>query len=281
MRFIYLFILLISQLLHANDCVPDLTVNIPMRDGLEIPTDLYLPPNKEKAPCILLRIPAGRKAKPWQNFASLSQFGYVVAIQDTRSTLDSEGKTFPYLTDGWGKLQDGYDTIEWLAKSEHTNGSIGTFGFSAGGITQLLLAPTAPKALKCQYIGIAPASLYHHAIYPGGQLYKNQIEGWLGLYAKDSGVLGHIIGQPFYNHFWTHLDAVCMAHRVQVPGLHYGGWYDTFIQGTIDGFVSRQHNGGEGARGTQKLLIGPWTHYFPLSTKLGDFEVPKVGFSLP
>lgn len=261
----------------ADELKPNFTVMIPMRDGTELPTDMYVPSECEigSCPCVLLRSPAGRRSPPWLGYAALSRLGFVVAIQDTRSVIDVEGKTLPYMSDGWGKHQDGYDTVEWLAKSAFTNGKVGTVGFSALGITQLLLAPSAPPSLKCQYIGVAASSLFHHGIFVGGQVLKNQVEGWLGLYARDPGVHGFVHSQPFYNEFWESLDTVRVSDRVQVPAVHYGGWFDTFIQGTIDAFVARQENGGPGARGKQKLLIGPWTHHWPATMRLGDFEVPK------
>ncbi|BBI18049.1 CocE/NonD family hydrolase [Neochlamydia sp. S13] len=282
LKILTIFFLLSTSLCWAKDnFVADLTVKIPMRDGYELPADIYFPADgrEKKAPCILLRCPAGRKAMPWVGYTSLTHFGYVVVMQDTRNALDINGKTAPFITDGWGALQDGYDTVEWLAKSPYTNGKIGTLGFSAVGCTQLLLAPSAPPSLKCQYIGIAAGSLYHHAIFPGGQLHKNQVEGWLGYYSKDTGVLSFVSSQPFYNAFWEELDSIKVAQKVRVPGFLYGGWYDTFLQGTIDAFVSRQNHGGKGALGKQKLLIGPWTHWWPISSKLGDFPVPPQGFS--
>lgn len=277
-----LFAILLLNGFAAFALDPTVTVKIPMRDGLELSTDIYLPSLEAKnLPCILLRLPGGRHAEPWKSYSALSALGYAVAIQDTRSSIDPEGKTPPYLSDGWWKLQDGYDTVEWLGKSEYTNGKIGTLGFSAAGITQILLAPTAPSSLKCQYIGMAPASMYHHATFCGGQFLKNQVEGWLFLYARDQGVLNQVCNQPFYNDFWGYLDATKQAHLVKAPGFHYAGWYDTFLEGTIDGFIAKQLDGGEGARGNQKLVIGPWTHYYPLSMKLGDFEVPKSGYCPP
>lgn len=277
---IYFFIFIV-QAFAAEELKPDLTIMIPMRDGTELPTDLYLPsPQARGLPCILLRSPAGRHVY-CKDFAKLAQEGYVVAIQETRSALDPEGKTFPFVSDGWGKLQDGYDTVEWLAQSPYTNGKIGTWGPSALGITQLLMAPARPPHLKCQYILVAAGSIYHHALFPGGQLLKNQAEGWLGLYARDSGVQSYVCQRPFYNEFWKQLDSLEMAQHVRVPGMHVGGWYDTFLQGTLTSFASRQYQGGEGARGQQKLIIGPWTHLWPLSDQFGDFEVPKVGRNPP
>ena len=206
------------RVISADELKPDVTVMIPMRDGTQLPTDLYLPsPHSRGLPCILLRSPAGRTSY-WIDFAKLAQEGYVVAIQETRSALDSEGKTFPFVADGWGTLQDGYDTVEWLAHSPYTNGKIGTWGASSLGITQLLMAPANPPHLKCQYILVAAASIYHHGLFPGGQLLKNQAEGWLGHYAHDTGVLSYVTQRPFYNDFWQQLNSLEGPHRVQVPG---------------------------------------------------------------
>ncbi|MBA2367801.1 MAG: CocE/NonD family hydrolase [Candidatus Protochlamydia sp.] len=274
-------LLLLFQNLNGDDLKPDLTVMIPMRDGAILPTDLYLPsPEAKGLPCILLRSPAGRDAY-WKSFAEIAKAGYVVAIQDTRSALDEEGKTFPFISDGWGKLQDGYDTVEWLAKSPYTNGKIGTWGSSALGITQLLLAPAQPPHLVCQYIIVAASSLYHHGIFPGGMLLKHQAESWLGYYARDTGVISYVCHRPFYNDFWRQLNSLEVADRVKVPGMHIGGWYDTFLQGTLAAFTARQNEGGEGARGQQKMIIGPWTHFWPMSKKFGDFEVPMEGINPP
>lgn len=259
-------------------------MHIPMRDGAELTADLYYPTGSiitNEYPCILLRLPGGRKAEPWVQLAALAKEGYVIAIQDTRSALDKEGKTIPYFSDGWDVHQDGYDTINWLASSSFTNGEIGTLGFSAAGITQILLAPTAPPALKCQYIGQAPASLYHHAIYPGGRLQKHQVEGWFSFHSSHPSVLEHVIRQPIYNDFWQSLDSLPISHKVKVPALHYGGWFDPFLQGTIDVFNARQLEGGKGAKGNQKLLIGPWNHFWPQDLSLGDFQVPENGRQAP
>lgn len=279
--FLCLFLLGL-QGLGSEEIVPEQTVMMPMRDGTELPTDLYFPKNQpDKPPCILLRSPGGRQAASALSYRSLTEEGYLIAIQDTRSATDPDGKTLPYWSDGWGNHQDGFDAVQWLANSPYTNGKIGTVGFSGLGITQLLLAPTSPPALKCQYMGMASSNLYEDAIFPGGQLLKNQVEGWLGLYAKDPQVLQYVCGQQVYNAFWKQFDSPRVAHRVHVAGVHLGGWFDTFIQGTLDGFVARQENGGSGAQGTQKLLIGPWTHLWPLQTQIGDFAIPLPGQKPP
>ena len=291
-KYLFLFLILVLQFSLAAEASepipvlkePSLTVHIPMRDGFELTADLYYPKNSfisNEYPCILIRLPGGRKAAPWLPLANLAEYGYVVAIQDTRSALNPEGALLPYLSDGWGVHRDGYDTIEWLASSSFTNGKIGTAGFSAAGVTQLMVAPTTPPSLKCQYIGQAFGSMYHHALFPGGQFQKNLVEMWLSLYAPHKEVLHSVISQPIFNDFWQSFDSMSLASEVEVPAVHYAGWFDPFIQGTIEAFVERQNKGKEGAKGTQKLLIGPWTHFWPKDLTIGDFDVPKNGQQPP
>ena len=216
----------------------------------------------------MIRTPNGRK-NHYHQFAPLANEGYAVAIQDTRSVVDV---SMPYLSDH----SDGHDTLEWLAKSEYCNGRIGTSGVSAVGITALLLAPNAPSHLQCQHIEVAAASLYDHGIFIGGCLQKSQVEGWLGHYSRDPAALQFVTAQNEYNPFWEKLNTVAQAEHVNVPALHRGGWYDIFVQGTLDAFVSRQEKGKAGARGTQKLIVRPWTHFWPQQAEFGEFALPEI-----
>ncbi len=94
------FLFLTIQAFSA-EVKPHLTVKIPMRDGKELATDLYLPsPDARGLPCILIRSPSGFNAY-WKGILDLAKEGYVVAIQETRSALDKEGKSFPFIADGW------------------------------------------------------------------------------------------------------------------------------------------------------------------------------------
>jgi len=67
---------------------------------------------------------------------------------------------------------------------------------------------------------------------------------------------------------------------VNAPAIHIGGWYDIYAQGTIDAFMGYQYNGGEGARGKQKLIMGPWAHtqFGYNQSKTGQLEFPENQF---
>ncbi len=257
------------------------TYRVPMRDGVRLATDVYLPsPDAKGLPCILVRTPYGRTQYGEEN-GSWARWGFAVAIQDTRGRFDSEGKGMAFESDGWGDLRDGHDTVEWLAKQPFCNGRIGTVGASAMGITQLLLAPTRPAALRCQYVLVAAASQYHHAAYQGGALRKSQVERWLQGNGFHPDSLAKTLAHPLYDDYWRGFDAVRTAARVRVPAIHFGGWYDTFCQGTIDAFTSRQLRGGDGARGRQKLVMGPWTHGGQGRSQFGEFRLPRAARRLP
>jgi putative CocE/NonD family hydrolase len=43
--------------------------------------------------------------------------------------------------------------------------------------------------------------------------------------------------------------------RVNVPSFHIGGWYDIFLQGTLDNFSAMRELGRDA-----RLVVGPWSH---------------------
>jgi uncharacterized protein len=70
--------------------------------------------------------------------------------------------------------------------------------------------------------------------------------------------------------YWQRWSIRTRYGRVQVPALNFGGWYDVFLNGTIENFVGMRKGGdGEVARLAQRLVIGPYIH-FPWKSKLGD-----------
>ena len=47
---------------------------------------------------------------------------------------------------------------------------------------------------------------------------------------------------------------------IQIPIYNVGGWYDIFNHGNISNFEYLQNQGAKGARGNQKLMMGPFGH---------------------
>ncbi len=235
------------------------TEMITMRDGVPLATDLFFPSGDGPFPVVLSRTPYSR-VKRSQEAASFVRQGWVFVIQDMRGRFDSKGENLPFIGCGWGEHEDGVDTLEWLKKQPWCNGRFVTIGGSAGGITQNLLAGAAPQGLKAQYISVASSSMYEGASYIGGAFRKADVENWMTGNKYDPQALQIARDHPNDDDYWAKFDTTKRFDRMNVPAVHVGGWFDMFLQGTIDQFTGRQHRGAPGAKGTQKLIIGPWQH---------------------
>ena len=283
----FLLFLLCSSISYTAEEVrqPDKVIEIPMRDGVKLPANVFVPQGVQgdKFPCVLVRHPLGKESLD-PEWLKLTAAGYVLVVQSTRSSIDESGKTIPYLTDGWSddqKPADGYDTVQWLSAADFCDGSVSTIGVSACGITQFLLAPSAPPNLTCQYIEMAAPSMYQYAVYPGGQFRKEMVEGWLQVHHRDTSVVQWLKARSRYDGFWSRFNAIDYADQIKVPQVHVGGWYDIFSQGTIDAFFAAQQHAQKESRSKHKLIIGPWGHRWKKSGKLGEFALKPEQLAPP
>jgi predicted acyl esterase len=235
---------------------------VAMRDGVKLATDVYLPGDGTgKYPVIVARTPYDKSKGGAGIAANCARRGYAFVMQDLRGRFKSEGHpAIIFGNDGWGEHQDGRETLEWIARQPWCDGKIGTWGGSALGITQNMAAPAAPDALKVQFVIVAFSDYYSQGAYQGGAFRTQLIERWLrgnGLVDKN---LETFVAHPRYDDFWKNLNSETQAGKVRAPGVYVGGWYDIFLQGTINSFMAVHHHGGEGARGKCRLVIGPIGH---------------------
>ena len=248
-------------------------VMVPMRDGVKLSTSIFKSPfSFGPKPVILVRTPYNKESLDIASFL-LALINYVIVTQDTRGRFASEGEDRVFQDDGWGEKQDGYDTIEWAAQQSWCNGKVGTYGPSALGIAQGLAAGAVPPHLVCQLISYTPAKGFGDIAYQGGVLRKSLVEGWLTS-NKSEFMIPIFEAHTTNDAFWSGYDISSKRTAVKVPALFIGGWYDVFEQGLIDNFTGRQYEGGEGARGKQRLIMGPWTHVNQLSAKQGQLTYP-------
>lgn len=244
---------------------------IPMRDGVVLVADLYRPTGSGPWPAVLVRTPYGRRSPDMMLLATLLRTsGYAAVVQDTRGRFSSGGIDSVFLDDGWGRNQDGYDTVEWIAAQPWCNGRVGLWGLSALGIAAYLAAGASPPHLTCCFVGLASADLYHEVVYPGGVFQKNLVEGWLSAQGN-SAMLALLRSHPCYDQFWAQANLFERCAAVNVPIFHLAGWYDAFCQGPINAFVALQTDGGPQARGHQALLVVPTTHDF----RTGELRYPE------
>lgn len=249
------------------------THNIPMSDGVKLATDVYLPEGEGPWPVILLRFPYN-KAMGTPIGADAAKRGYAFVAQDTRGRFASEGENLPFDADGHadGK-RDGFDTAAWIAKQPWCNGRLGTWGGSAGAITQYLLAGTGPTNLISQHLTVGTPSLFREGNYRGGIFRKAMIEDWLKGTKFATNALDLWTTNYPLTRYWRDREIVGQYGMVNAMAVHIGGWFDIFAQATVDAFHGYQNEGGPGARGRQKLVMGPWTHGV-LQEKAGDLAFP-------
>jgi putative CocE/NonD family hydrolase len=288
-----------------------------MRDGVELVSDHYYPPQCDlpepnRQPTLLMRQPYGRDIASTVVYAHpvwFARHGYNVVIQDVRGRGDSQGDFYPFRHEG----ADGADTIAWLRARPESNGRVGMYGFSYQGMTQFLAAAEQPEGLQCISPGMTACDLYHGWFYQQGALRLASTLGWgLQLLKEDArrkklreasdrledawaniasqtNVLPirahpalHGEGLPTYvldwldhyapGEYWSALDVTERLDKILVPALHISGWYDMFLRGSVDGFLSLHKSAGsEFAREHQYLLAGPWLH-IPWGDRIGAVD---------
>ena len=120
---------------------------VPMRDGVELFTQIYEPTDSsQEYPVMLFRTPYGigfygseiqrRTMGPSSGFAPA---GYIFVYQDVRGKFRSEGE-FEVMNPVYSKLDgkdrtdettDTYDTVDWIIASiPNNNGRVGQWGIS-------------------------------------------------------------------------------------------------------------------------------------------------------
>ena len=254
-----------------------------MRDGPRLAANIYQPAGKGPWPVVMTRAPYLKDGRPdpkkdpdgSKTRAALAAVakhytdaGFVFVHQDVRGKGHSEGFYTAFEND----VEDGYDSVEWAAAQTWSTGKVGLSGGSAMGITSNLAAMTAPPHLTAAYVVVAPFDLLQNS-YPGGVLKEKDVLGWSKGQGMSEAVLDQQRRRVADDVFWNRSAMSENRKYIQIPIYNVGGWYDIFNHGNISNFEYLQNHGAKGARGNQKLLMGPFGHG-PLS---GDLEIPGFG----
>jgi hypothetical protein len=205
---LYYFIvmlLLLSMPCQGHSAQLKETIMVPMRDGVRLSTDIYRPSGSNTYPVILYRTPYNKASDGLDDgiIQLLNIQGFIYIAQDCRGRFASEGVDSVFFTDGWGKRQDGYDTIDWITQQEWSNGKVGMFGGSASGITSYRAAGAAHPALVAVAVAVAPFDFYREVAYPGGEFRKAICENWIRGQGSEH-MLDYFLQFPYYDS--THPD---------------------------------------------------------------------------
>lgn len=229
-------------------------LEIPMRDGAKLAADLFLPADysKEKypqgVPTILIITPYNKDRENAAEFwrETMIRNGYAFVAEDMRGNHGSAsaGRGVP-------RNNDGYDTIEWIARQPWSSGKVGMMGYSHLGAVQYETAQSAPPHFAAGIPAQAPGN-YHTDSYFPERFRKADMETILR--GEFTSQTRQLINRRSRSAQRTNISAF------STPMLHSAGWFDFYKEGAIEMFNALQNDGGPGARGRQKLLIGPWGH---------------------
>ena len=285
-----------------------LGVNVPMRDGVNISTDIYLPDVGTPVPAVLIRTPYNNNNESVvEECVYFASRGYAVVAQDVRGRWDSGGDWYPFINEA----QDGFDSQEWVGSQPWCDGNLGTMGGSYLAMVQWQSAPLRSRYLKAMVPRVGYSNFYHNWVYTGGafqlgfnlrwcavQMHTrtNQVQypwmpednnlrnlHWhLPLINMDeaAGRVNKVwkdwVNHPDYGDYWSNMRPTEEHYGdVAVPAYGLGGWYDVFLQSTLDNFVGVREQGISPGKENQKVLIGPWIHDtgdMGKSTVTGDLD---------
>ncbi len=274
---------------------------VPMRDGVELSADIWMPSSPGKYPTILVRTPYTASAAmfvPIQR--SLVDKGYAVVFEFVRGRGDSDGAFL-----GGGEGNDGHDTIEWIAEQPWSTGNVCMMGLSYLGGVQWAAARLRPPHLKCMVPTASAVTIINGAMHVGGAFSLAQIQ-WFnrmsGNWDKARVTAGLNWEKIFQHRPLLTLDEALgrrmplyrkvMAMRdpsfdmitekrlgaedfkaINMPALHVTGWFDSALAGAMelwDGMAAHST-----AKDRQYLLVGSWDHvqtFFGGKTSVGELD---------
>jgi putative CocE/NonD family hydrolase len=285
-------------------------------DGTQLSAEIYHPQHAGRTPTVLVRIPLTRTFKN-SLFASLighiwAERGYTVVIQGTRGRFGSGGDFHPL----YGERQDGIETLAWIAKQPWFNGQIATWGGSAFGYTQWVIADREDPGPSAMIIYCASSDFYR-MFYPGGAFSLYTALSWAGrshgprdldsfppaadiyhaaegfpLVDADRRMVGQEIPffrswaqHPEHDPFWIDVDGSNRNTSVKAPVLQMAGWYDPFLPTQLEDFAQIRRSNRHSVSERSRLIIGPWTHagevVFPNGERARNFRLKSLAVSLP
>jgi putative CocE/NonD family hydrolase len=266
-------------------------VRIPVRDGLELSANLWLPLAREGAPTGETRVPAILEMIPYRKddwrWASdeargqwLAARGYAFCRLDIRGTGSSPGiAQGEYTAD---ETSDGYDAVEWLAAQPWSNGTVGMWGISWGGFAAIQVALLRPPHLRAivpvyasddrytddvHYVGgcVTASELSQYAVsmvgsnaLPARPAYRGAAweAEWRERLDQTPIWLFEWLRQQHDGPFWRHGSLAPDWASLAVPMLLIGGWMDEYVDSAVR-MLERCVNA------PRRALIGNWVHALP------------------
>jgi predicted acyl esterase len=268
------------------------SVSIPMRDGVRLAADLFLP-GPGRWPTVLVMTPYDRNTTANRSYRYFLSRGYAVMVEDLRGRYGSRGVFGPVTQAG----PDGNDTLDWIAAQAWSNGRVATVGSSYLGLVQwwaalednphlLAIAPmnSGDDEYTDRYYSLGGAvQLGHRLLWlaenenlkgrplptPGTYLWHLPVRT-SDLVATGTSVAfwRSAIDHPSYDAYWKQRSVRQKLDQLNVPVLSMGGWFDAYAESDLDAFSRLALK-----RKSIETWIGPWGHNPGLKFPTVDFGV--------
>ncbi len=276
-----------------------LGIFVPMRDGVRLAADVFLPRATGRWPTVLFRTPYSRKGPSGRSYRGFLQRGYAVVIEDVRGRYASQGIFGTIEQEG----PDGNDTINWIAEQPWSNSRVAMAGASYLGMAQWWAAIERNPHLFAIAPVVSGDDEYTDRFYStGGALKLGHRLLWLAenrtpplqvrpifssyvwhlpLRTADLAATGvklpvwrTALDHPSYDAYWKSHSIRERASQIEVPVLSMGGWFDNYAESDLDMFsrLSTEHKRVE-------TWIGPWGHNPFLKFPTRNFG-PEAIFSI-
>jgi putative CocE/NonD family hydrolase len=272
----------------AIDRVQNLPV--PMRDSVELLTDIYHPRASQNPPTVLMRTPYGRGSLFVPMARLFAGQGYTTVVQSVRGTFGSDG----HFDSFFQERDDGVDAVTWIERQPWHNGKLGLFGPSYLGFVQWAIAAELGDRIAAMATAMTTSD-FHASIYEGGGFRLEDYVSWISKLATQEHtstlvqvLRERIFGDPLKGHyielpmgtldqkvtgkeiahwrrwvehddladaFWTPIQHILNMADVRAPVSMVSGWSDLFFPHQIRDFKAMK-NLGKAVR----LKVGPWTH---------------------
>ncbi len=286
-------------------------VKIPMRDGVDLSANIYRPDDPGKFPVILVRTPYKKEMGELQG-RFYARRGYICAIQDCRGRFGSRGIWEPFVNEA----QDGYDTIEWLARQAWSSGKVGMIGGSYLGWVQWWAARDHPPHLVTIIPNVSPPDPFYNLPYEYGVFFILGSIWWADILQSEatadlSGVVISRISEKKYTKllyslpvieldkkvlekenpywrkwiehpnndaYWERANFLDKLKDVRIPAFHQSGWFDGDGIGSKLNYLRMKSYGHP----FQKLILGPWGHTDQATRRIGEIDFgPQAIIDLP
>jgi len=283
-----------------------------LADGTTLVSDHYYPAGSGPWPTLLIRQPYGRDIASTVVYAHpvwLARHGYHVVIQDVRGRGGSMGNFYPFRHEGrdgaetiaWllkhsacngriGMYGFSYQgATQLLAAAEQPEGLQciaphmtaadlyhGWF-YHQGALRLSSALGWGIQMLRedARRLGLRDASDKLEAAWASIRTQAGHVPYAQHPAIADPELPSYV--RDWFEHrepseYWTSLDISTRLDRIRIPALHIAGWFDTYLEGSIAGYLAlRKRAGSEFARNNQYLIAGPWVH-IPWGDRAGDMN---------